>query len=80
MRQCSVLGIVCAALIAWLASALPASSATRHVVVIYDERTALPGLAAMDASIVRTLTAESSETVQIYSEGMDLSRFGSAAH
>ncbi len=80
MRQCSILRIVYAALIAWLASALPASSATRHVVVIYDERTALPGLAAMDASIVSTLTSESSEAVQIYSEGMDLSRFGSAAH
>ena len=80
MRQCSLLGIVCVALIAWLASAMPASSATRHVVVIYDERTSLPGLAAIDASIVSTLTAESSETVQIYSESMDLSRFGSADH
>lgn len=72
--------ILCAALIAWLACTFAANCATRHVVVIYDERTALPGLAAIDASIVRTLTAESSEPVQAYSEGMDLSRFGSAAH
>jgi len=80
MRQYFFLGIVFVASITWLASVTPASSATRQVVVIYDERTSLPGLAAIDASIVSTLTAESPETVQIYSESMDLSRFGSADH
>jgi hypothetical protein len=53
---------------------------SRNVIVIYDERTALPSLAAIDASIVSTLSEESSEPVQVYSEGMDLSRFGSETH
>jgi hypothetical protein len=80
MRLGSLLGIVCAGLVVWLASVLSASAAVRNVVVIYDERTALPGLAAIDASIVSTLSEESPEPVQVYSEGMDLSRFGSETH
>ena len=80
MRLGSLLGIVCAGLVVWLAGVLSASAAVRNVVVIYDERTALPGLAAIDASIVSTLSEESSEPVQVYSEGMDLSRFGSETH
>jgi len=80
MRLGSLLGIVRAGLVVWLAGVLSASAAVRNVVVIYDERTALPGLAAIDASIVSTLSEESSELVQVYSEGMDLSRFGSETH
>lgn len=69
-----------ATLVALLASSLSASGLVRNVVVIYDERTALPGLAAIDASIISTLSKELSDPVQVYSEGMDLSRFGSEAH
>lgn len=66
------------ALITWIACPLTAASAPRQVVVIYDERTSLPGLAAMDSSIVGTLTSAGSDAVQIYNESMDLSRFDPA--
>ena len=51
---------------------LPAHCRTRQVVLLYDERTTLPGLAAMDASIARTLTSSSAEPVEVYRESMDL--------
>ncbi len=55
----------------------PAHCQTRQVVLLYDERTTLPGLAALDASIARTLTSSSVEPTEVYRESMDLSRFGS---
>jgi hypothetical protein len=60
-----------------VASAVPAFGATRHVVVLYDERPDLPGLALVDASLSETLTLRSTDPVQIYREAMDLSRVGS---
>jgi hypothetical protein len=36
----------------------------------------MPGLAAIDADLVRTLTSGSTDKIQVYREQMDLSRFG----
>ena len=69
----------CLSLIVWIACSSPATSATRHVVVLYDERTSLPGLAAISARIARTLASASPDVVQIYEESMDLSRFDPSA-
>jgi len=55
-------------------SILPAQS--QRVVIIYDERLELPGLSALDASLVRRLS-HASTNVEIYREPMDLSRFDS---
>ena len=64
----------------WIAGALPASSATRHVVMLFDERPELPGLAALDAEFTRTLAFDSADHIEFYREAMDLSRFGSNAY
>jgi len=56
---------------------LPASSATRNVFLLYDERLDFPGLAALDADLVGTLTSNSEDRIEVYREAMDLSRFGS---
>lgn len=49
----------------------------RRVVLLYDERTDLPGLSILDAAIARGLTAGIAGPFEIYREAMDLSRFGS---
>ena len=59
----------------WIAGVLPAS-ATRNVVLLFDERPDLPGLAALDAEFVRTINEKTTERIEIYREGMDRSRFG----
>ena len=69
--------VLCTGLVVWAAGALPASSTTRHVVLLFDERLDLPGLAALDADLVRTLVSNSSDRIEIYREEMDLSRFDS---
>src|SRR5688572_20534503 len=56
-------------------SILPAQS--QRVVIIYDERLELPGLSALDASLVRRLSQATPTNVEIYREPMDLSRFDS---
>ena len=71
---------LCIVLIVWIGGALPASSTTRQVVMLFDERAELPGLAALDAEFTRTLNSESSDRVELYREDMDLSRFGSKAY
>lgn len=58
----------------------PVSAATRHVVLLYDERIELPGLSLLDAELVNTLRSNSTEPIDIYREVMDLSRFGSDAY
>jgi len=58
----------------WIAGALPAS-ATRHVVLLFDERADLPGLAALSAEFVRTINEKTTERIEIYREEMDRSRF-----
>jgi hypothetical protein len=77
MRRCTALVVMCIALIFWMASALPVSSATRNVVMLFNERRELPGQAALEAEFVRTLTSNSPDHIEIYHETMDLSRFGS---
>ena len=77
MRVYAALRILFAALFIWAAGALPAWSATRHVFLLYDERLDLPGLAALDGDITRTLKANSADPIEVYREAMDLSRFSS---
>ena len=77
MRRCTALVVMCIALIFWMASALPVSSATRNVVMLFDERREVPERAALEAGFVRTLTSNSPDHIEIYRETMDLSRFGS---
>ena len=78
MRLCTALQVLCIGLVVWAAGALPASSSTtRHVVLLYDERLDLPGLATLDADLVGTLVSNSSDRIEVYREAMDLSRFGS---
>jgi signal transduction histidine kinase len=74
MRCSTRLIIVCIALIA---GCLPASAATRHVVMLFDERLEFPGLASLEAEFVRTLTSNSPDRIETYREPMDLSRFDS---
>ena len=62
------------------AGAWPAFSQTRQIIVLYDERLNLPGLAMLDAGFSRVLTVESSNRVEIYRESMDLSRFNSDSY
>jgi hypothetical protein len=73
MRRCTALVVMCIALIFWMASALPVSSATRNVVMLFNERRELPGQAALEAEFVRTLTSNSPDHIEIYHETMDLS-------
>lgn len=71
---------VCTALLVWLTVVSSASSATRRVLLLFDERPELPGLARIDVEFVRTLVSSSAEPVEVYREAMDLSRFGSDTH
>lgn len=80
MTICRVLQVICTSLIVWIATVLAASSATRHVVLLFDERPELPGLAALEADLVRTLSSNSTDHIEVYREEMDLSRFGSSTH
>ena len=74
MRRCTAL----LALMVWIASALPAQSATRHIVMLFDERLEFPGLANLETEFVRTLTSTNSpDRIETYREPMDLSRFDS---
>jgi signal transduction histidine kinase len=65
---------------AQIAVPLPASSATRHVVMLFDERVELPGLADLEAEFVRTLNSNSPDRIETYRETMDLSRFDSETY
>jgi hypothetical protein len=77
LRRRAAVRMICAALIVWVVGVFPASAATRSVVLLFDERLELPGLAAIDADLVQTLTSSSTDKIQVYREQMDLSRFGS---
>jgi signal transduction histidine kinase len=77
MKLRTALLAICTALMLWIASALPASSATRRVVLLFGERPELPGLALLQANLVRTLISNSADRMEIYNETLDLSRFGS---
>lgn len=80
VRLWTTVRVIWIALIVWIAGALPVSSATRHVVMLFDERPELPGLAAMSDELERTLAAGSGDRVELYREAMDLSRFGSKTY
>ena len=53
---------------------------TRHVVLLVDERTELPGLSVLSADFQHSLKSGSVDPVEIYTEEMDLSRFKSEAY
>jgi signal transduction histidine kinase len=71
---------VCAALAISVACCLQASAATRHVVLLFDERVELPASSVLDKELANTLRANSPEPVEIYREAMDLSRFGTESY
>jgi signal transduction histidine kinase len=71
---------VCAALAISVACCLQASAATRHVVLLFDERVELPASSVLDKELANTLRANSPEPVEIYREAMDLSRFGTDSY
>src|SRR5215216_4139624 len=66
--------------LATIAGCLPLAAANRHVVLLYDERIQLPGLALMDEEIDREIRTGSTEPIELYREVMDLSRFDSEAY
>jgi len=76
MKLRTALLAICTGLTVWVGSALPASCATRRVVLLFDERPELPGLAQLQADLVRELTSNSADRIEIYNETMDQSRFG----
>ena len=58
----------------------PASAATRHIVLLFDERVELPGMALLEAEFVHTLRSNSPDPIEIYREAMDLSRLSSNSY
>jgi hypothetical protein len=80
MKLRAALLIACTNLAMSIAGCLPVLAATRHVVLLFDERVELPGLSLLDAELVNTLRSNSTEPIEIYREVMDLSRFGSNAY
>jgi signal transduction histidine kinase len=64
-------------LLFWLGLAGPGMAQARRVVLLHDQRTDLPGIAALDARLVQTLSAGLPGGIEIYREQMDMSRFPS---
>jgi hypothetical protein len=58
---------------------LPVAAETKRIVLLFDERPGLPGLAAVETSFISTPAANLSDRLEIYREVMDLSRFGADA-
>ncbi|MFL5500647.1 MAG: ATP-binding protein [Gemmatimonadaceae bacterium] len=58
----------------------PAAAQVRRVVLLYDERTDLPGLAVLDARLFQSLRAGFPGSLEVYREAMDLSRFQSSRY
>jgi hypothetical protein len=75
MKFCASVQVLCISLVVWIGGASPVSSAARNVLVLFDERLDLPGLAALDADLVATLRSKATDDIDIYREAMDLSRF-----
>jgi len=76
----TILLIACTGIAMLIAGYLPASAATRHIVLLFDERVELPGLSLLEAELVRTLRSNSTEPIEVYREAMDLSRFSSNSY
>ena len=72
----SALLMICSALILWAALIFPATADTKRVVLLFDERPGLPGMAAVEAGFQNALTSHLRDRLEVYHEGMDLSRFG----
>jgi signal transduction histidine kinase len=62
------------------ASATAQKTRARRVVVLYDERADLPGLAVLDAQLTQTLTREAGRPIELYREVIDRSRFPAARY
>jgi signal transduction histidine kinase len=69
-----------AGLVMSITGCLPASAATRHIVLLFDERVELPGLSLLEAEFVHTLRFNATEPIEVYREAMDLSRFSSDSY
>ena len=80
MKLPAALLIACTSLVMSIAGCLPVLAATRHVVLLYDERVELPGLSLLDTELVNTLRSNSTEPVEIYREVMDLSALDSNSY
>ena len=80
MKSRSIVLIACMGIAMLIAGCLPVSAATRHIVLLFDERVELPGLSLLEAELVRTLRSNSSEPIEVYREAMDLSRFNSSSY
>jgi hypothetical protein len=66
--------VLCIGLIVWIDGVSAASSATRHVVLLFDERPELPGLAMLEAEFARTLTSNSADRIETYRAALYLSQ------
>ena len=64
----TILLIACTGLAMSIAGCLPVSAATRHIVLLFDERVELPGLSLLEAELVRTLRSNSTEPIEVYRE------------
>ena len=80
MRLSLILRGLWIALIVLVSAPVAATCATRHVVMLFDERLEFPGLADFEAEFVRTLTSNSPDRIETYREPMDLSRFDSETY
>jgi signal transduction histidine kinase len=80
MKPRTILLIACTALAMLVSGCLPVLAATRHIVLLFDERVELPGLSLIEAELVRTLGSNSNEAIEVYREAMDLSRFNSTSY
>lgn len=61
-------------------SAAPLLAQTRHVLILYGERSALPGIQIVDAGLSAELERRLGPDLQLYREDLDVSRFDDADH
>ncbi len=80
MKLRSAFIFACTGLVILISGCLPVSAATRHIVLLFDERLELPGLSLLDAELDHVLRSGSSEPIEVYREPMDLSRFSSSSY
>src|SRR5258708_8276055 len=80
MKLRTILLIVCTGLAMSITGCLPVSAATRHIVLLFDERVELPGLSLLEAELVRTLRSNSTEPIEVYHETIDFFRIISCSY
>src|SRR5260370_3426793 len=80
MKPRTILLIACTGLAVLISGFLPVLAASRHIVLLFDERVELPGLSLLDAELVSALRSNSTEPIEVYREAMDLSRFSSDSY